>query len=110
MNAFYSSIEFLKSNDSNIYETINIGNDNPISLRQLIDLIVKTIKRHDIKIIETEIAKGEVTNTHSDINKAIRLLNFKPTVSIENGINLFYDWYESNNHPILQAHCQSPQA
>ncbi len=107
VDAFYSSIEFLKTNNKNIYETINIGNDNPISLRQLIDLIVKTTKRNDIKIIETGIAKGEVTNTHADINKAIRLLNFKPTVSIENGINLFYDWYVSKNQPILQAHCQS---
>jgi UDP-glucuronate 4-epimerase len=108
VNAFYSSIEFLKTNDSNIYETINIGNDNPISLRRLIDLIVKTTKRHDIKIIETKFVKGEVTNTHADINKASRLLNFKPTVSIEIGIKLFYDWYESKNHPIMQAHCQSP--
>jgi UDP-glucuronate 4-epimerase len=107
VNAFYSSIEFLKTNENNIYETINIGNDNPISLRQLIDLIVKTTKRHDIKIIETEFVKGEVTNTHADINKASRLLNFKPKVSIENGINLFYDWYVSKNQPILQAHCQS---
>lgn len=107
VDAFYSSIEFLKTNNKNIYETINIGNDNPISLRQLIDLIVKTTKRNDIKIIETGIAKGEVTNTHADINKASRLLNFKPKVSIENGINLFYDWYVSKNQPILQAHCQS---
>lgn len=107
VTAFYSSIEFLKTNDSNIYETINIGNDNPISLRHLIDLIAKTTKRHDIKIIETEFVKGEVTNTHADIYKASRLLSFKPTVSIENGINLFYDWYVSKNQPILQAHCQS---
>lgn len=107
VNALYSSIEFLKTNERNIYETINIGNDNPISLRQLIDLIVQTTKRHDIKIIEAQIVKGEVTNTHADINKASRLLNFKPTVSIENGIKLFYDWFESKNQPILQAHCQS---
>lgn len=107
VNAFYLSIEFLKANDSCIYETINIGNGNPISLRQLIDLIANTTKRHDIKIIETEFVKGEVTNTHADINKASRLLNFKPTISIENGIKLFYDWYQSKNHFILQAHCQS---
>ena len=107
VNAFYSSIEFLKTNNSNIYETINIGNDNPISLRHLIDLIAKTTKRHDIKIIETGFVKGEITNTHADINKASRLLSFKPTVSIENGINLFYDWYICKKQPILQAHCQS---
>lgn len=95
VNAFYSSIEFLKTNGSNIYETINIGNDNPISLQQLIDLILKTTKQHNIKIIEAKAVKGEANNTHSDINKARKLLNYTPSVSIENGVKLFYDWYES---------------
>ena len=107
VNAFYSSIEFLKTNDRNIYETINIGNDNPISLRQLVDLIAKITKRHDIKIIETEFALGDVTHTHADINKARKLLNYSPSVSIEKGINLFYDWYKIKNQHFLQAHCQS---
>ena len=102
-----SSIQFLKDNKTNIYETINIGNDNPISLRQLIELITKTTKRYDIKIIETEFATGEVTHTHADINKARKLLNYNPSVSIEKGINLFYDWYKTKNQHFLQAHCQS---
>lgn len=100
VNGIFSSIQFLKANKTNIYETINIGNDNPISLQQLIELIAKTTKRNDIKIVETEFVKGDVKSTHANINKAKRLLNFKPTVSIENGINLFYNWYESKDHPI----------
>lgn len=101
VNAFYSSIELLKTNDNSIYEIINIGNGNPISLRKLIDLIAKTTNRNDFKIIVTEFAKGDVTHTHADINKARRLLNFKPKVSIGNGIKLFYNWYKSKNHSIL---------
>ena len=97
LNAFYLSIEFLKSNGSNLYETINIGNDNPIPLRKLIDLIIKTTKQHNIKIIETKIVNGEVTNTHADINKAKKLLGFQPTVSIEEGIKLFFNWYRSKH-------------
>ncbi len=94
VNAFISSIEFLKTSDSNVYEIINIGNDNPISLQQLIDLITKTTKRNDIKIVETKFVKGEVTNTHADIDKARRLLNYKPNITIDYGIKQFYEWFE----------------
>ncbi len=96
VNAFISSIEFLKNSDSNVYEIINIGNDNPISLQQLIDLITKTTKRNDIKIVETKFVKGEVTNTHADIDKARRLLNYKPNITIDYGIKQFYEWFEKN--------------
>lgn len=97
VNAFISSIEFLKTSDSNVYEIINIGNDNPISLQQLIDLITKTTKRNDIKIVETKFVKGEVTNTHADIDKARRLLNYKPNITIDYGIKQFYEWFEKNS-------------
>lgn len=96
VNAFISSIEFLKTSDSNVYEIINIGNDNPISLQQLIDLITKTTKRNDIKIVETKFVKGEVTNTHADIDKARRLLYYKPNITIDYGIKQFYEWFEKN--------------
>lgn len=96
VNAFISSIEFLKTSDSNVYEIINIGNDNPISLQQLIDLITKTTKRNDIKIVETKFVKGEVTNTHADIDKARRLLNYKPNITIDYGIKQFFEWFEKN--------------
>jgi UDP-glucuronate 4-epimerase len=104
VNSIYLSIDFLKTTNSNVYEIINIGNDNPISLRQLISLIAKTTKQNDITVIETEFVKGEATATHANINKAIKLLNYKPMVSIENGINLFYIWYKSKKYYFEQAH------
>ncbi len=94
VKALYSSVELLKNTKNGIYEIINIGNDNPISLRQLIDLIATTTKRNDIKIVETEFVKGVVTNTHADIDKARRILNYKPNITIHNGIKQFYEWFE----------------
>jgi UDP-glucuronate 4-epimerase len=97
VKAIYESVLYIETQEQCIYEIINIGNDNPISLQELIELITKTTKRYDIKIIETEYVTGEVTHTHADINKATKLLNYKPFVSIEKGINLFYDWYKIKN-------------
>lgn len=101
VKAIYSSINLLKNSNSKVYEIINIGNDNPISLQQLIDIIVKVTKHYDIKVFETELAKGDVVNTHAEISKAKKMLNYKPKVSIINGINLFYEWYKSTKHDFL---------
>lgn len=100
VNAFYSSIKFLKTNESYVYEIVNIGNDNPISLRQLIDLIAMTTKKNDIKIIETNFSTGEATNTHADISKAKKILKFIPKFAIKNGINLYYNWYKNKCNSI----------
>ncbi len=92
INAFYLSIKFLKNSQNEIYEIINIGNNNPISLQQLINLIVKITKRNNLKIVQTEFVKGEVTHTQADIEKAKQNLNYKPDITIENGIKQFYEW------------------
>jgi UDP-glucuronate 4-epimerase len=88
VKAIYNTLLYLEKQQQCVYEIINIGSDNPISLEQLI-------------IIKTEFVKGEVTHTHADINKAIKLLNFNPSVSIEKGVNLFYDWYKTRNKHFL---------
>lgn len=93
VSAFYSSIQLLKNNRNNIYEIINIGNDNPVNLKQLIDLIKLTLNQNTVKIIANEPIEGEVNSTHADINKAKSILKYRPTISIENGVNLFYKWY-----------------
>lgn len=93
VRAFYNSVELLQTNSSNIYEIINIGNDNPISLRRLINLITTTIKRNNINIVETEYVKGDVINTHADIEKAKNILNYNPNIEIDKGIIKFYEWF-----------------
>ncbi|GIV29892.1 MAG: hypothetical protein KatS3mg028_0958 [Bacteroidia bacterium] len=96
LKAIYSSIMLL-NNNNNVYEIINIGSGNPVSLRQLIELIAKVTNQKKIKIVITEFMKGDVRHTHADIRKARELLNFIPEISIENGVRLFYDWYRSIN-------------
>ena len=36
---------------------------------------------------------GDVKNTYADIKKAKNLLNFNPSVQLEEGIKFFIDWY-----------------
>lgn len=96
VNAFYSSICYLDNIENHIYETINIGNNNPISLSTLIELITQTISKKHIRIIKKDFEKGDVKNTHANIDKARKLLNYNPKIKIEKGIELFYKWYQNN--------------
>ena len=78
-------------NDKSSGETFNIGWSNPISVNELVDKmygLVKTEKK--IRFIENQ--KGDVNVTHSNISKASKILNFKPKVTIEVGLENQYEW------------------
>ena len=38
---------------------------------------------------------GDVDRTYADISKAQRMLSFKPTTNIEEGISKFVKWYNN---------------
>lgn len=94
VEAFYNSIFYLEQNP-NPYEIINIGNDNSITLIQLLDCIKEVIQNDKIEIVTKEIAKGDVETTHADIDKAKKLIHYKPSISLNEGVKLFYDWFKT---------------
>lgn len=98
VNALYSSVEFLKNMKSETYEIINIGNDDPISLKTLLKHIKTTIGNNNLQVLEKKYVKGDVNNTHANIDKARKNLNYNPEITIENGIKLFYIWYINDKH------------
>ncbi|MBU3661391.1 MAG: NAD-dependent epimerase/dehydratase family protein [Flavobacteriales bacterium] len=94
VEAIYNSILYLEQNP-NTYEIINIGNDKSISLLQLLTYIKEASQIERIESITMEAAKGDVEITHADIRKAKKLLNYNPSVSLKEGIKLFYDWFKT---------------
>lgn len=78
-----------------MYEIINLGNNQPISLAELVATI-ETIANKKAIIEKLPEQLGDVPITYSDISKAKRLLNYHPETSLEDGIKSFYNWYISN--------------
>ncbi len=77
------------------FETINLGRSDPVKLNDLVRIIEKNLgKRAKIKHLPDQ--KGDVKNTYADIEKAGRLLNYSPKVSIDDGIASFVGWFKSN--------------
>jgi len=76
------------------FEIINLGDSNPILLKEFISVIEKTIgKKAIIENIPEQ--KGDMKATYAKIDKAKELLNYKPKVNIEEGIKIFVGWYEN---------------
>ena len=75
------------------FEIINLGGSQTTRLTDLIDLLGKTLGQPPI--IEEEIGQpGDVVATYADVDKARRLLEYEPRVSLEEGIGRFVEWYK----------------
>lgn len=76
------------------FEVFNLGDSKPVGLRELVNLIEKTVaKKANIKEFPDQ--PGDVPITFADISKSKELLGYSPEVKIEDGILRFYDWFRS---------------
>jgi UDP-glucuronate 4-epimerase len=74
------------------YEVINLGGDRPVELRAVIDQIARlTGKRAAIEY--RPVHPADVPGTWADVSKAARLLDWRPEVSIEEGLRRSVEWY-----------------
>ena len=97
VNAFINAINFTKSD----FEIINIGNNKPISLIELVKLLENTFDRKPKIIFEKE-QPGDVPKTYADINKAKKLLGYEPQTSIKDGLEKFKKWVLENQEIIYE--------
>lgn len=78
-----------KPNDFEIY---NLGNSNPVTLGELFKAVEKvTGKKLNLKVEPKR--KGEMLVTYADISKAKKHLKYSPDTTIEESIEIFYNWY-----------------
>jgi len=77
--------------EQSIYEIINIGNNRPVKLSELIEVIEKVLdKKATINRLPEQ--PGDVPVTFANIEKAKSLLHYEPATSLEEGIDKFYQW------------------
>lgn len=77
------------------YEIINLGNNIPHSLLEMIGLIEKyTGKKARLEL--KDFHKADMKATWADIQKAKNLLGWQPKVSLEDGIRLTVEWTLEN--------------
>jgi UDP-glucuronate 4-epimerase len=76
-------------------QAINLGHDQPIAIRRLIELIEQaagtkaTIEHHAPR---TE----DMPFTHADLTKARRLLGYEPKIDIADGVCEYVEWFRNS--------------
>jgi len=78
--------------DSIPYKIFNIGHGKPVQLLDFITSIENATGKTAIKEM-TEMQDGDVFQTYADTTSLEREVNYKPTTSIQEGINSLFDWY-----------------
>jgi len=78
------------------FEIINLGNNTPHEVKELIKLIEKNTGK-EASIKNEKAPDGDVPITFADIKKAKKLLDWKPETSLQKGIKKFVEWFKNNS-------------
>ncbi|HID40344.1 MAG TPA: capsular biosynthesis protein CpsI, partial [Calditrichaeota bacterium] len=74
------------------YKLYNIGNNNPVELLYLIEILENALGKKAKKNY-MPIQPGDVPATYADVDDLTRDVGFKPSTSIEEGVKKFVDWF-----------------
>ena len=72
----------------------NLGNSEPVKLDELVQVIGERLDVDPI-LDRQELPIGDAQQTFADVSRAKSRLDYKPSISIEEGVGRFVDWYES---------------
>ncbi|MEC5189711.1 UDP-glucuronate 4-epimerase [Geobacillus thermodenitrificans] len=75
------------------YKIYNIGNNQPVQLNYLIQVLEEHLGKKAIKKL-LPMQPGDVPETFADIDELVKDINYKPKVSIEEGIERFVEWFK----------------
>lgn len=90
------SLNYVETHED-IYEILNLGESEPITLNQMIATIEEAVGKKAI-IDRKPMQPGDVDRTYADITKAKQLIGYAPKTSFEEGIQNFVNWYEDNKN------------
>jgi UDP-glucuronate 4-epimerase len=86
-------ISCIKADNLDLYEIINIGNNNPEKLTLLISLISESLGIEP-RLNMLPMQPGDVPSTYADIARIKDKVGFEPSTPLDEGIPHFVAWYK----------------
>ncbi len=74
------------------YEIINLGRGEPVLLSDFVRAL-EDLTGKPANFLSEPMMAADVSYTYANIDKARRLLDYDPKVSVDDGIRRFHDWY-----------------
>ena len=75
------------------YQIFNIGNSNPVPLEKFITVLEEKLGKKAVKNY-MDMQPGDVVRTNADVSELEEAIGYKPSTSIEEGIEKFVIWYK----------------
>jgi UDP-glucuronate 4-epimerase len=85
------------------FDAFNLGNSHPVRLIELVAALERVSGRKAV-LERLSLQPGDVPLTWADIDKASRLLGYKPVTPLEEGLRRFAEWYKSEGGKVLLAY------
>jgi UDP-glucuronate 4-epimerase len=76
------------------YEIINLGRGEPVLLKEFLSLF-EGLAGRKANVVDKPRLAADVPYTYADIGKARRLLDYRPQVSVADGVRAFWEWYRT---------------
>jgi len=80
------------------YTVLNIASGNGVTIKQILNIILKIEKAENLKINFDTSMPTMIPKRLIDIKKAKKYLNFNPKISLEEGLSRTISWYKSNDN------------
>ncbi len=85
--------------DNTVGRTINLGSGREIVINDLARKVASIISQKEAQVTHDNPRPGDVYRLCADVTMARQLLNFEPTVSLDEGLSKLRDWYLSLGQP-----------
>jgi UDP-glucuronate 4-epimerase len=90
-----SAMEYHLPQTSVPFDVFNLGNSHPVTLAQLIEYLEAATGRAAIRD-SRPLQPGDVPITWANIDKASKLLGYRPQTRMEDGLKKFVAWYRGS--------------
>lgn len=91
-NPFFAANNPDPATSSAPWRIFNIGNNKPVKLTSYINVIEKYLNKK-AKLNLLPLQPGDVPDTYADVTNLEQACGYRPTTSVENGIEAFLQWY-----------------
>ncbi|MGB5425654.1 MAG: NAD-dependent epimerase [Gammaproteobacteria bacterium] len=76
------------------YRLYNIGNHQPVELMHYIEVLEDCLGKKAVKNM-LPMQPGDVQATYADVDELVKAIDYKPAMSVEEGMARFVDWYHA---------------
>lgn len=94
VDGIFSSFQRIIKTKKPIYEIFNISSNKKISLKDVIFLLEKKLKKK-FKKKYLPLQKGDIKETFGDIKKLKKFSGYQPKVNFKDGVNNIIQWFKS---------------